>query len=405
MDERDLGEALEQIAAEVEVGPAPVGVLTASRRSWWVPVAAAAAVVVVSGAGAVLAGGSDDEPGSVAGSPTTSAGPTGAATDPAEVAPGGRLVGVGHWAIEVPAGWGTNRTTCGTPVRDTVVVDEGAICLALVPRPEGVETIRVEPLDEVVDLVGEQTRSSEVAGVEATVWETRCSRAHPDVRVCTAAVWLHGNADVKFTSEAATRARAEELLATIREVPRLVGLPGPNAFRAREASGHDRGPSRAGRAYLDAVEATGATVRVVDRDMPGVTPLTVLDVSPAPGTMLAPGDPVTVTVVAPQDTPAERVSVGLSWGGGGDDTSLTDAEFRAGRTIRVPVGTPVWAYYVDSAPVRRGDVTEEMTGDALARDHRNGPLWSYTAVRPGRSTYTLSVHGERIGSVTLVVTR
>ena len=65
----------------------------------------------------------------------------------------------------------------------------------------------------------------------------------------------------------------------------------------------------------------------------------------------------------------------------------------------------MWAYYTASAPVKEGDVEEEMTGGALERANRNGPLWAYVATKPGRATYTLSVAGQTIGTVPIVVTR
>lgn len=405
MDERELSDVLDLLAEEVPVGAVPLREITAPSRPW-VPWAAAAAVaVIVGGVGFAVVGGdrAPREPSPAEKSATSS---------PPE--PGPRLMGVGSYAIEIPESWAVNATHCGTPMKNTVIVDEGPICMALVPRPADVETIRIEPLKVVVDLVGEPVSQREVLGVDATMWDTTCRKdyadtnepdsTHDDVRVCSAAVWLHGDADVRFTAEAATKERAEELLATIQRVEGRKGLPGPNQFEAQEGSGHDRGPSKAGQRYRDAVADAGGKVKLVEESQPGLTPGMVLGVKPAPGTMIAPGDVVTVRVVAAQNTLAERVSVGLSWGEGGDDTSLTDAEVRAGRTVRVPVGTRVWAYYTESDPVQRGDVAEEMTGGALVRDHRNGPLWSYVASKPGRSTYTLSVGGEVIGRVTIVVT-
>ena len=182
------------------------------------------------------------------------------------------------------------------------------------------ESIRIEPLETVVDLVGEPTREETFLGVEATRWETTCAQHYDKVRICTAAVWLHGGDDVKFTAEAATKERAEELLSTITRVTGVEAIPGPNAFHAREGSGDDQGPSASGQAYLDALAAVGATVKVENQDMPGVTPGTVLGVWPQPGTFIKPGDLVTVTTVAPQDTAAERAS---AWASAGERVATT----------------------------------------------------------------------------------
>src|SRR6478735_1435860 len=45
--------------------------------------------------------------------------------------------------IAVPESWGTNDTKCGTPQEDTVVIDQGYICQALIPRPVNVESVTV----------------------------------------------------------------------------------------------------------------------------------------------------------------------------------------------------------------------------------------------------------------------
>lgn len=409
MDERELSRALDELAEEVSVTEAPVAAITTPERSGrpvLTALAAAAAVLAVVGVGVWVT----DRDGGVPGptGPSGSGSPTVPVTDPTAVAAGARLMGVGHVALEVPAGWRTNDVECGTPQHDTLIVDQGAICLALVPRPPDVETItlrRTSRPPTLPDFTG--AAATEVDGVAGLATAPECHGVYTgpgsqQVRVCSASVFVPSEKAL-ISAEAETRPAVLALLSTLRIVPDRVGLPAPNDFSAREGSAGDQGPSASGQAYLAALRDAGAEVEVVEEPRPAITPGVVLDVAPTPGTMLAPGDPVTVTVVAAQDSPAERVSVGLSWGEGGDDTSFTDEEIRAGATLRIRVGTPVWAYLNAAAPVQASEVVEQMSGDALVADHRNGPLWSWLAVRPGRATYTLSVRGEQIGQVRILV--
>lgn len=74
-------------------------------------------------------------------------------------APGHRLVGRGRSVVQVPQGWGTNKTKCGTPVADTVSF-----------HSEVVDLCRITPLDNfsVVEIASygapfspEDTKSSD----------------------------------------------------------------------------------------------------------------------------------------------------------------------------------------------------------------------------------------------------
>lgn len=285
---------------------------TRSRaHTTWLAVAAALFVALM-GAGCV--GGSnrdDDTPGTVPeqhettetpGSSGTT-GTTGTISDSLRDEPDGRWVGRGHAAVLVPSEWKTNDTRCGTPQSDTVVVDVGATCMALVPRPSGVESIT---LWESPDLESKPDAAREVTvnGVEATAWDATCepleqfvapgSRSPAPEEICTAFLWVETDS-VQFVAQAATAERAEELLSTVRSDPRLSALPGPNAFWLRE---QDRDPEaddkQFGARYVRSLRGLGFEVDVVREvgDMDGW----VIGTDPEPGTMVKPGTQVTVTI-------------------------------------------------------------------------------------------------------------
>lgn len=318
MDERELSTALEEIADEIVVSEVPLQQIKESRqdarRSWRTPLLAAAAVALVAGVGVPVGlswwqdhGHVSNMPGEVTLGPDQGlgGGPDEGPTDGLDVAPGARLVGIGQVAIEVPAGWGTNQSRCFTPQRSTLVIDSTDFCFAYIPRQAGIETVEVQPLQAVADLLGEPVHEETFLGVDTTRWETTCSDNEYHVRkfdaepvqVCTAQVWLHGDDDVQFRATAATVERAEELLATIRRVPGHIGLVGPADFTRYDLRMSEKSTAEVADAYVAHLRNQGLDAILRTEGDPQ-DPAATIQVSPEPGTLLLPGVRVKVTLGA-----------------------------------------------------------------------------------------------------------
>jgi len=111
----------------------------------------------------------------------------------------------------------------------------------------------------------------------------------------------------------------------------------------------------------DGVGAPGAGLQaeVLTERRPGSKPGFVLGVNPGPGTVLEPGDVVTMTETAEPRGPADEVHVEINSIGPGDSMDylgLNDRQIRAGATIRIDLGATIWVYG-DGKPVTLGTVT------------------------------------------------
>lgn len=410
MTDHDLDQLMERLGDRTPVGPPPLGAMRegaqrSSRRRLVAAGVAAAAVVAVVG-GTALAGGlggSDDGRGD--------GGDVVAPDEGFTPPPGTRLVGIGHLAVAVPEEWGTNETQCGTPQKDTVVVDQGAICLALVPRPADVESVElmggdVPPEGATTDPVDIDGRDAELTPVECQTGPEAVERGE----VCRARLYVPGQkASVVLSSSSAdAEARVREMVSWVHWVDGLIAVPG---FQSIDLEHQD---DDAGEHYRRELDAHGLVARTVTEQRPGMKPGYVLDVDPGPGTMLAPGSVVAVTVVGAPGSPAEEVSVGLNSIGPGDSMDyrgLEDAEIRSGTgRVVVPLGGEVWFHPMAEEDHIDGRLVGEVTGDALEMDPRtDGPNVGRTwdAVRPGTARLTISLErdGRRheIGTVTVVV--
>ena len=284
MIESQLTEILERAGAQVNVGPPPIETLRTGaarrrrRRTWAWSAVSVAAVVAVIGATTVLSRGShgvDPQPPVASGSP-------------GEIPGGTRLVGLGHAAIAVPKNWGTNQVMCGTPRTDTVLVDFGiaTYCMGL-PRAgvESVEVVRGRPkTDFRVD------ESTKIDGVPAQRQRTTCSQGPINkVTVCSGTVFIP-SLDVSFRATSATSAEeVDRILGRIVIVPDLVGVPGS---RTIDRNGHQL----LGADYAELLKEAGLKAEFLTRKSPSYPAGTIFSGSPAPGTMVAPGTPVTITV-------------------------------------------------------------------------------------------------------------
>jgi hypothetical protein len=208
-----------------------------------------------------------------------------AATTP----PATRLVGIGHAAIAVPTQWATNQLHCGTPLKDTVIIDAGPQNLCLVDRPKGVESVMVRS-GKPVDFHADET--FQLGSVRAERQRTTCTvNSLNRVTVCSGAVFIP-SLNVSFQAESSTSAgEVHSILARITIVPDRVGVPEPLFSESNPAA-------RFGEQYADRLTALGLKPSIQTRKSPGSIPGTVLAVSPSPGTMLMPGATVTVTVPA-----------------------------------------------------------------------------------------------------------
>ena len=286
MNDQNLTELLEARAADVPVGPAPLADMhraaSRRRRSYAVALAAAAAVVVTVGAVAVWpegdGGGRDPQ---VA---------TDAPSDSGDVPPAGyRWVGIGQAAVAVPTDWPVNALTCGTPTRDTVVVDRGVTELCLKPFPAGVTSVEVRTIDEDMDDVSGWT-SGEVDGEEAMLSPDQAVAGTPPT-IYESSVFLPLRDAMFVASSTVSQAAADEALTHIAVLESLIAVPGISPANYGVVD-----QSKAGETYVRTLEEAGFTVEVVTDRSQGISPGFVLGASPAPGTVVEPGSLVTVTV-------------------------------------------------------------------------------------------------------------
>jgi hypothetical protein len=258
MDQQQLSNRLEDRVADVPVGAPPIDAMRSAvrrRRSRMTVLGAAAAVAVIAAGGVAWqqVDNADPRP------PIASDQPA----DPDAPPEGYRYVGIGSAVIAVPETWGSNETECGTPQEDTVVIDQGFICQALIPRPADVDSVRVEPIldgrpiGEVTTVGGVTSGSVDVPG--------------------------QGVRFIAESSSADGKAVVEELLASVTTLKDHVTVPGfQDSMLDKDA-------------YVADLEGLGLSVEIVTENS-GLERGTVLSADPAVGSVVSPGDTVTVTV-------------------------------------------------------------------------------------------------------------
>lgn len=119
------------------------------------------------------------------------------------------------------------------------------------------------------------------------------------------------SANASYRAQAATKRRVEEILSWIHIVPDRVAVPGFGAANM------DHQDDDAGEHYRAALEAAGLQVAVITEPRPGFKSGYVLGVSPGPGTMVDPGDAVSMTEIAEPRGPARRSTRGGQLGRSG----------------------------------------------------------------------------------------
>jgi PASTA domain len=378
----------------VDGRPIPeAGAGVAIRRRRAVITLASAAVVVTVIGGTVLAstfGGAAD-PGPPAGSPS-----------PIVTPPGTRLVGAGHAAIAVPVEWGANKTHCGVPQQDTVVIDVAAIELCGTRRPRGVDSVEIWTGPPRFDYHADGT--TVIDGVPAERQNTTCAPDLGGRPICAGTIYLRSLRVMFIADSSTSRAEVDRVLSWIRIVPDLVGVPGFNKINVdAQINADEQGGAKA--TYLDVLQRAGLTAQIHTRTVHASPTGYILAVSPVPGTMVRPGTVVTVTVVAEPQGPADEVDVGINSVHWPEEVyhDLTDAQIRAGATIELKVGDQIWAYATGK---RARTLAGQLDGTSLAVENPNyPPRWVAASEGTTKITLTITADGEPVvlGTVTVLV--
>lgn len=409
MTEPDLANLLERSAERIPIGAPPLSEMLVAagrlrrRRSTTRAAVAAAAVVAVVG-GTALAADQGSDPGGALDGPTGTQPPDRQPADSQHAEPipaGTRLVGVGHSAIAVPEDWATNALRCGTATEPTVVADVTVSRTCGWFSPEVFDNVWVE--QGVNRNMFSPSEDFEIDGVAARRDETTCTAYSDRVRQCSGTVFVP-SANASYRAQAATKQRVEEILSWLRVVPDQVGVPG---FGPANMDYQD---DDAGEHYRAELESAGLQVEVITEPRPGFNPGYVLGVRPGPGTMVDPGDVITMTEIAEPRGPADEVRVEVNSVGPGDSMDyrgLSDEQIRAGARIRIDLGATIWIY---GHGKRIRTLAGEVTGPALTLDDwEEGPNYgrSWKAVERGTSTLRISIAASgrplTLGTVNVIV--
>jgi hypothetical protein len=192
-----------------------------------------------------------------------------------------RLVGFGRAAIAVPKVWGTNFSRCGTPRKDTVLIDDpSAASYCHLPRPPKVDSVELKSTP-TIDFHADENFT--IDGVKAERQRTACTAAG----VCWGAVGIPSH-HVWFRAASSTSAdEVDWILAQIEIVTDRTGVPSYQPLGKRPT----------GAAYAKVLEREGLKARFRTRTSSIYPVGMIVGVSPAPGTVLELGSTVTVTVV------------------------------------------------------------------------------------------------------------
>lgn len=282
MTDEHLFDLLERAADRIPVGPAPTEALRRAerrrrRRAVVLPLTGAAAVAAIVLGAALL-------------SPTATVPPPGPPADSeADPVVRGRLVGLGHVAVDAPREWGFNATRCGTPIRDTVVIWAGFVHTCGQPRPRGVESLEIFTVEPWFDFRADS--QVDLDGAAAKRQATSCSTEYDDVPLCTGTVHVP-SAGVWVRAESSTGSEeVDRLLETVRFVPDLTGVPDYSSLQSDLQE-------RSGAAYVEALREAGFEVLVRSKAQPGMPAGFALGATPHPGTMLPAGSQVVVTLTS-----------------------------------------------------------------------------------------------------------
>jgi hypothetical protein len=281
MNEPHLIDLLERTGNAVPVPPAPVHEMVASARrsrrtrTWSLVGASSVAAAVVVALAVFIP--------TLTGSGNNVPEPLNTGAIPA----GTRLVGIGHVAVAVPQSWATNKLYCGTPQKDTVIIDTGAAV-------EACAATRPKNVDSVLLTSGEPKgvssyRDVSVSGVAAKAQDVGCTdRTLGHVLTCSAAVYIPSE-DVTVRVGSSTSADVvDRLLRQIYVLPDEVAVPGFMSINNAHATAN----------YQQRLDEAGLVAEIRFVRGTGWPPGFVSTTSPVPGQMVAPGTQVKVDVAS-----------------------------------------------------------------------------------------------------------
>jgi hypothetical protein len=285
------------------------------------------------------------------------------------------------------------------------MIDTGFNEACLITRNPGIESVTLSSGPADYGFTADGTFA--LGGVTAQRERTTCSDTGTNgPPVCTGAVRFP-SLQANFRAASSTDAAAvDAILSRIRFVSDRVAVPDDGVVFNDEQE-------NSGQVYIARLQALGLIPRLVIQHYGGMDAGSLLEVTPRAGTVLEPGDPVTVTISGGPRGPGDEIGVGLNSNDDayGGNQLLSDDQIRAGAGIAIPVGRRIRALAFpvgdaigdgnyDDAATLAGD----LSGTALRPDR--GTSW--VATTPGATdlTLTITVSGQRIvlGVVHVVVT-
>ncbi|NYG60548.1 hypothetical protein BJ980_003471 [Nocardioides daedukensis] len=220
-------------------------------------------------------------------------------TETLDIPDGKQLVASGRFAFTVPQDWGMNTTECGTPSVNTVLMPVGlGERLCKFYRQPGVQTVE---FGSGLSRAGiENPERVQVDGNQARREEIQCDplEGTPGAVLCSGGLYFIDDqvtlrAASSHTVEATARLQVEQLLSGVSVLPDgWAGVPGLD-----DANNHPDGKPT--ERYRDALEDLGFEVAIrtiTEGFTTGAKEGTIVEVSPAPGSVLRKGEQVTMTV-------------------------------------------------------------------------------------------------------------
>jgi hypothetical protein len=288
MNDRETTQLLDELARQISVGPAPIDSLIRQgrarkygRRTATVLVSVAGTCVAVAGIVFATATLAERTPGTGSSIPT-------AGKSTLEIPNGMRLVGYGGVTVSVPQGWSTDQTKCGQPLADTVYLQTDGQRGCLVEADGPVNSLAIAATSSFVGqaLAGTATEPVEINGISA-----RQTGVADEADGTVTQSIVVPEEQVVFTLSVADKPTLQAIRESLRSLPEgFTSVPFGLAGTANPST---------------LVERAGLEASIVEKARPTLAGGTLLDVVPAPGSVLALGDGVTLTVV-PGDPPAKN---------------------------------------------------------------------------------------------------
>lgn len=286
MSDEEIGDVLVRLADRYQGPPPPVEGLIAAgsrrrrRRSLGAAVAVAAMVIAIIGMAAVVTGNDKD------------ANTDRSVRQPIERFPAdSRLVGVGHAVIAVPKGWATNKTICGTPLADTVVINVTGVPTCGYGRPPRVSDVNISVRERRPNYPDFASADQvDVNGVEAWRSPLDCTNVagsftRPGTQprhLCQQAMWVPAESAL-FIATTPRASSTQDLLDTVRVLEDRVAVPQSNL------TGHAPGIRAR---FIRSAESLGLVVRITSRRHSGFTHGSIVGISPSTGTVVRVGSTI-----------------------------------------------------------------------------------------------------------------